>query len=68
MSSQFVDIDTYMEAENALRKVRDLHTKRSTRTGTGHRPKPDGSCSLACSCPTPLTQAEADLLGDLGIF
>jgi hypothetical protein len=42
-----VDIDTYMEAENALRKVRDLHTKRSTRTGTICQ-----ECLLVYPCPT----------------
>jgi hypothetical protein len=33
-----------------------------------HNPKLDETCSLLCTCPTPLTQAEADLLGDLGLF
>jgi hypothetical protein len=33
-----------------------------------HKPKPDGSCSIFCICPTPLTDEEVDLLGDLGIF
>lgn len=33
-----------------------------------HRPKADGSCSLACTCPTPLTRAEVDLLGEIGAF
>lgn len=33
-----------------------------------HQPKPDGSCSLTCTCPTPLTRAEIDALDDLGVF
>lgn len=36
--------------------------------GPKHLPKDDGTCSLLCTCPTPLTDEEAKLLGDLGIF
>lgn len=33
-----------------------------------HKPNADGTCSLFCTCPTPLTRAEIELLDDLGIF
>ncbi len=33
-----------------------------------HMPRVDGTCSLLCNCPTPLTKSETSTLHDLGLF
>lgn len=35
---------------------------------TTHVPNSDGSCSLLCTCTTPLSEEESRILAELGIF
>jgi hypothetical protein len=33
-----------------------------------HKPKPNGDCTLACTCNTPLTNEELEILDELGLY